>query len=364
MKKGKLIFVILLLAVVLAGAGYVFTRPKKVEVIEDVRPVVIAEAPVVGDIITFTTLIGTIEPENVVNVLPKMNGEVLSVNFALGERVEEGQVLCTIDSDALTALRIQVDSALVSMNDANTSAGRMQALYGTGGVSKQALEQAQSAAKGARLQYEAAKNSYDLQVKYTTVTAPISGIVESKNIEVHDIVSPSGPICVISGQEQNIVTFGASEKVMKNMSVGMEIAMEKYGTEYIGHISEISSMVDSSTGLYTIKAIVEDGNALTNGSKIKISAIMNQSYDIVTIPLDAVFYDKGNPFIYCYQDGRAVKVDFEGGIFDNQRMEVVSGVAAGDQVITSWSNELTDQAEVLLRGSEEQTTAISSESGN
>lgn len=364
MKKGKLIVIILLVAAVLAGVGFMMNRPEPEEaVVEDVRPVVTAEDPIVKDIITYTTLIGTIEPQNVVNVLPKMNGEALEVHFAVGDRVEEGQVLINIHSDALTALKIQVDGALVTMNDANTALSRTQALYSTGSVSQQALEQAQSAARGAKLQYDAAKNSYDLQVGYTTVTAPISGVIESKSVDVHDMVSPAAPICVISGQEQNTVVFGASEKVMKNMSVGMEISLEKMGTEYKGNITEIGSMVNPATGLYSIKAIVEDGDALTNGSKVKVSAVMNQSQQVITIPLDSVFYNNGSPFVYCYSDGRALKIDFEGGIYDGERMEVISGITAEDQVITSWSNELTDQAEVLLRTSE-QPTETSSESGN
>ena len=109
-----------------------------------------------------------------VTVTPKMSGEALEVLFEAGEYVQEGQILCRIDSDALTALKIQVDSAQVSMNDANTNLQRMQVLFAGGTISQQQLEQSQSAATGARLQYEAAKNQYDLQLKYTTVTAPIS----------------------------------------------------------------------------------------------------------------------------------------------------------------------------------------------
>ena len=63
---------------------------------------------------------------------------------------------------------------------------------------------------------------------------------------------------------------------------------------------------------------------------------------------DAVNYDNGKAFVYCYDNGAAKKVMIEAGIYDAQTMEVKSGLTAGDQVITTWSNELVDGQEVLI----------------
>ena len=77
-------------------AAYLIFGKKKETVIEEVRPVVMTETPAVDDITLYTDLIGTIEPAEVVTVYPKMSGEVLEVNFSVGETVTAGQVLCKI----------------------------------------------------------------------------------------------------------------------------------------------------------------------------------------------------------------------------------------------------------------------------
>ena len=70
---------------------------------------------------------------------------------------------------------------------------------------------------------------------------------------------------------------------------------------------------------------------------------------IQAVPLAAIHYDAGAPYVYCYQDGTAVRTDVEAGIHDEERMEILGGLTAESQVITSWSNELVDGAEVLVK---------------
>lgn len=348
MKKGVKIMIGLVVVGLAAGGLYAKFGIKKTVEEEDVRPAVTAQQPQMGDITLYTNVIGTIEPSETVSVAPKMSGEVLEVLFEAGQYVEAGQPLCRIDSDALTALRIQVDSAQVAMNDANNSLQRMQALFAGGTISQQAFEQAQSAATGARLQYEAAKNQYDLQVKYTTVTAPISGVIESRGIDPHDMISPATAVCVISAKDQIMVKFSVPERVMKNLQTGMPVSLDKYGTEYDGSITEIASIVDSGSGLYQVKASIANGESLTTGSRVKVNVMKDKVENVLKIPLGAVSYDEGNPFVYTYKDGKANRIDIDSGIYDTEEMEVKSGLSTEDQVIVTWSNELTDGVEVLF----------------
>lgn len=71
----------------------------------------------------------------------------------------------------------------------------------------------------------------------------------------------------------------------------------------------------------------------------------------MTIPVDAVSYDGGVPFVFCYEDGIAKKTEIESGIYDARIMEVTAGLTENSAVITSWSNELQDGAEVLTEES-------------
>ena len=336
--------------VLLVAAGIVvrIAGGNKKEEEYETRPTVAVENPKTGDITLYTDLTGTIEPISKAVVQPKIGGELLEVNFQAGDQVEAGQVLCKIDSDALTALQLQMQSASVAADNAARELARIQPLYASGYISQQQFDQAQSSATSAQLAYESAKNQYDLQVEYTTVTAPISGVIESRNVEPHDHIGTDTKICVISGGDQLQVKFGVTEKILRNMKVNDPVQVEKNGTDYEVNVTEIGSMVNSATGLYDAKAFVNNAESLTSGTKVKLTVVMDQVKDVLTVPVDAVNYDNGKAFVYCYDNGAAKKVMIEAGIYDAQTMEVKSGLTAGDQVITTWSNELVDGQEVLI----------------
>ena len=335
--------------VLLVAAGFVFklVSGKEEAPQYETRPTVAVQTPVTGDITLYTELTGTVEPVSRASVMPKISGEILEVNFQAGDTVQAGQVLCKIDSDALRTMELQMQSASVAADTAARELARLQPLFDGGFVSQQQFQQAQDAATSARLAYETAKTQYDLQMEYTTVTAPIGGVIESRGIELHDHVSPSAPICVISGGDQLEVNFGVTEKVMKNMNVGDALTVEKNGSTYEGNLTEIGAMVNAS-GLYDAKAAVSQGASLTNGAKVKLTVVMDRAEGAMTVPVDAVNYDNGNAFVYCYEDGTAKKTMVEAGIYDSQNMEIISGLEADSQVIVTWSNELVDGQQVLL----------------
>ena len=156
-------------------------------------------------------------------------------------------------------------------------------------------------------------------------------MIESRNVEPHDHIGTDTKICVISGGDQLQVKFGVTEKILRNMKVNDPVQVEKNGTDYEGNVTEIGSMVNSATGLYDAKAFVNNAESLTSGTKVKLTVVMDQVKDVLTVPVDAVNYDNGKAFVYCYDNGAAKKVMIEAGIYDAQTMEVKSGLTAGDQ---------------------------------
>lgn len=351
MKSNKKILAAVIVIVVVAVFLFFRLRPEEEDEYET-RPTVEVQTPQQGSITLYTDLTGQLEPLSKAHIMPKMGGEVLEVYVQAGDRVEEGAVICRIDSDALTSLKLQVDAAAVAHRNAQNTLRRISALYAAGDVSTESMEQAQDAEESARISLESAQTQYDLQLEYTTVLAPISGVVESRSVEPHDHVDTETEVCVISGSDELEVDFGITEKILKNMSVGDAIQIEKNGTQYDGRVTEIGTMVNSSTGLYNVKATVPDSSGLTMGSRVKLTVVLDRAENVLTVPVDAVSYDNGTPFVYCYKDGIARKTVIESGIYDSENMEVKSGLEKDSQVIITWSNELVDQAEVLIAGQE------------
>ncbi len=313
---------------------------------EALIPVVNVENPQMGSIELYRSLVGKVEPSDVVYIYPKAAGEITDVFVKAGDMVQEGQPICKIDTKQVEAARLQMESAQQAMNDANTNLGRQQALFAAGDIASVAFEQAQTQAKNAQIAYDSAKLNYDYQVEFANVTAPISGKVETCNIEVHDNVASQVLLAVISGEGSKSITFSVPEKVVAELHVGDPISVDKNGTDYQGTINEVSSMIDDSTGLFKVKASVENGDALPTGSTTKLSVISDRADNVLTIPVDAVYYSGGDAYVYTYDNGTVHYVPVEVGLYDSKKAQILSGINASDEVITTWSSELYEGSQV------------------
>lgn len=314
--------------------------------------VVRAEEPETGSIYLTTELTGTVEPDDVVHVYAKASGDITAVNVKAGDTVTKGQVLFTIDTEQVANEKNSVDSAQVNLQEAQSDLARMQILYDGGDLSEQEYEQYTNAVKTAQLQYNSAKTSYDQQVSYSSVTAPISGKVESCSAEVYDRASTNGELCVISGEGEKKVTFYVTQRMLENLAVGDSLTVEKSGNAYNAVIDEVNTMVDDSTGMFKVEAQLTDtDNNAATGSTVKLTVTTGKAENVMTIPVDAVYYSGGKAYVYLYEDGKAKKASIEVGINDDDYVEVTDGLSADDLVVSTWSNNLYEGADIQLSGS-------------
>lgn len=354
MKKfGKVIIGVLAVGA-LAALVYVRVNKKEppMEVVPD--PTVQIQNPQKGTIELSTGLTGTVEPSDVVYVIPKGAGEVLEVYVSMGQTVEKGQALLKIDNKQLDAAKISLDSAKISLDDAQTSLNRMKVLYDSGDIAAQAYEQTVKGVELARLQYDSAKLNYDTQLENSTVTAPIGGLLEQFDVEVHDMISGGNYVAVISGEGSRSVTFSVTERVMKGLTVGNSLTVEKNGVDYTGLITEISTMVDPATGLFKVKASLEGAEGLASGTMVKLYVTAQKAEDVLTVPVDCVNYSNGEAYVFTYDQakGTARRIPVEEGLIDSEKIEIKSGLTYDDQVIITWTKEIYEGAPVRLAGEE------------
>lgn len=353
-KYGKIIAIILIALVVVTAAviGVRFIINSNHETV-DSRPVVRVAAPETRTVEVYTEQIGTVQPAESVNVLAMLAGEILEVNFNAGDKVKKGDVLLVINSDSLKSLEIQMNSAKIQNEDAQTALERTKVLFETGAVSQSALEQAQSGAEKAQLAYDAAKNQYDVQKKYSTITAPVSGTVEYKNAEVHSFAAQGSPVAVISGEGKTSVVFGVSEDSMKTVKPGDQVYVYKQGYEGYGNITEINTMIGQN-GLFNVKAELDDPDGLTTNARVIVNILKNRAENAMTIPLSAVYHDGGESFVYVLKDDNTIaKTVFTSGIDDGEYIVVEDGLTKADNVVYTWSRELYNGAEVTVNFDEQ-----------
>ena len=390
--RGLLVLCALALA---GGAAYRLTRPE--EAVETTPlPTVSVTRPEIASIGIETSLIGQMVPGDLYYVTPKAAGEIREIYVEQGDFVEEGDPICEIDNQKqIDAAKISLDSAQVSVDTyqdsvatAKTNLDRMAALLNTGDISSQTYEQTKAAydqavagLEGAKLQLEAAQLQYDTQVEYATVTAPVSGKIESESMEINALAAQSTQLCVISGDSAKKVQFGVTDRLLPAFSLGETIRVEKQGETYEGTISSISTMISAASGLYPLEATVADNGAIPAGASVKVYFTSEKAENVLTVPTDAVYYDGGKNYVYTVSEiskeelsgtesgtvatvmegntpAEVHKIEVETGLSDGERTEIRSGISQEDTVILTWTNQLYEgaQVQVLSAGAESEAS--------
>ena len=223
--------------------------------------------------------------------------------------------------------------------------GKRTAALGVDSAAAQ-VNSAKVGAAGAKVGIDSAEYQLDMY----TLTAPIDGVIEAVNVKEHDFASPQSPAFVISNKNTMTVTFGVSEGIRGTLRVGQKIQVDRNGKLYDAVITEIGSMVDQTTGLFMIKSCVNTpDDSLLTGSSVKVTAETYSQTNALLIPYDAVYYDNSQPYVYVAENGMAKRKDVETGIFDMDTITVLSGLSTEDTLITSWSANLREGAEVSVQ---------------
>ena len=202
-------------------------------------------------------------------------------------------------------------------------------------------------------QVDLAKISYDNAVKALNeakVYAPVSGVVSAKNVAVRDMVSPGAPAYVIDQDSAApMISFNLSEDGANALTVGSPVTVSYNGQDYPAQITELSNAANPQTGLYAAKAQTEEPLGTSrSGGVVKVKASTAKAENALLLPLELLEYDENQPYVYLFRDGVAVRADVVTGISSAEEVVILSGITAGDQIITTWHPDLRDGAAVAL----------------
>ena len=359
--------------VVLGFAGLVATRMMKPQ--EEMQtkglPAVTLTTATEGSIEQTTALMGTVQPSDTYYITPKVAGELVEIYVQNGQSVKEGAPIAKIDNQKqIDAAKSQMEAANASVQAASQQAAtaqdavnRMTPLYESGDISVQSYNQTANSAKAAASQVDAAKAqaasaklNYETQVEFATVTAPAAGVVQNQNMTLHGMVSQSSQLCVITGTGAKVVKFNVTEDVLQNLTMGQTVTVEKNGTSYSGTITKLTKLVDPQSGLFPVEATLSGAGALSDGSSTKLSLVAAKADHALLVPVDAVYYSGGNPYVYTYENGLVKRVFITTGISDDQYYEVTDGLDGTEQIVNSWTDDIYDGAEVRIVDADGQTT--------
>lgn len=272
------------------------------------------------------------------------------------ESIEEGQEKLN-DTLSDTYKNLEQTEAIKNMTEASLNIDTTPVQDASKKTAALGVDSAAATVNSAKVGAEGAKvaiDSAEYQLDMYTLTAPIDGVIEAVNVKEHDFATPNGPAFVISNKNTMTVTFNVSEGIRNTLRVGQKIQVDRNGKQYDATITEIGTMIDQNTGLFAVKSCVSTpDDSLLTGSSVKVIADTYSQNEALLIPYDAVYYDDSQPYVYVAEGGMARRRDVETGIFDAETITVLSGLSEEDVLITSWSANLRDGAEISVQSGED-----------
>ncbi len=303
-------------------------------------------------------LAGRTVASEISQVRPQVNGVVIEQLFKEGTQVSKGQTLYKIDSslyrDGVDEAAGNLALAKATVNSTRLQAERYKELIKVNGVSQQELDNAQSAyeqAKATVAVNEAVLKTARTNLRYTQVSAPISGRIGRSSITRGALVTSAqtDPLATIqkldpmyvdltqSSDEYMALRKQLTENGIKPTELSVRLKLEN-GTAYAeqGTFKFSDVAVDEATGSVTLRAAFPNpNNALLPGLYVRAELGTGTRPNSVLIPQGALFRDaEGNPLVWIVgKDNKAEQRKITLGDAIDNRWLVTSGLKAGDQVI-------------------------------
>jgi len=280
-------------------------------------------------------------------VVAKTSGVALDVLVKEGDAVRAGQVLVRIDPDRARLNLAQID-AQVKKLEANYR--RASELVKQQMVSVGDHDQLRYDLENARATWRLAQ----LELSYTNVTAPISGVIASRSIKPGNFVQINTPIIRIVDNSRLEATLNVPERDLTTLREGLPVRMQVdalSGRQFEGVVDRIAPVVDSGSGTFRVVCAFDpDDGALQPGMFARISIDYDSRAAALAIPRAALLEDEGEPAVYVVRDGKAVRTGITTGYVDGAFVEVRGGLAEGDRVVTAGKVALRDGSAVQVIG--------------
>ena len=340
---------------------------------------------------------GTLESEAQADIVPEANGVVTRILAEEGDTVRKGQVLAVIANPSLDA---NAERADLELDRARLAAEEARRLHGSGAISDTELRDAETAFRTAKASYEEAARSRG----FTRVESPISGTVAVRDVRLGEVAGANRAFQVVDLDRLRVVVQ-LPEKDLPRVREGQPVLLTgAYDEDQTaqGHVQRVSPVVDAATGTVRVTIAVDPGEeALRPGQFVKARVEVDRHENVATIPRRALVWDDGEPIAWriieapvpeapegeeeseeeAEEDGgflaglfggekgeegaaeepekdpwegiprRGVeKARLEIGYVDTERVEVVEGLALGEQVVTAGNANLRAETLVKLEG--------------
>lgn len=292
-------------------------------------------------------------------------GYVTKVHVTVGQRVNAGQTLVSINNSDLLAKKAQVDASILQAtagyNNAKKDYDRFSNLFKQQSASQKELDDMTARYEMAKAGLEGAKqmrNEVLAQFNYSNITAPFSGVVTNTFVKEGDMANPGMPLVSVEGASKLQVTAMVSENDINAIKKGMpvKVLVKSSNKNLTGKVSELSTSATNTGGQYLVKIDLDKtDSSILSGMFVNVQfPVENQANttanDMLLIPLTALVKQGQLTGVYTIGTENVAILRWLriGKTFGNQ-VEVLSGLAANEQYIVSAQGKLFNGAKVSVQ---------------
>lgn len=277
------------------------------------------------------SLSGSIEANEQVEIRSEVSGIAENIYFTEGAKVTKGQVLVKIND---VELRAQAGAAKTRQNLASENERRAKLLLQKEAISQEEYDIASADFKTAQAQTQL----INAQIAKTSIRAPFSGTIGLRNISPGTYVTPTTLIANLVNSNQLKITFSIPEKYASQMKLDSKISFTVAGTteNFEAKIYAIEPAVDVATRTLRVRALAQNTQGkLLPGTFANVALPLQKIKDAYVIPTEAIVPIQGGKKVFVSKNGQAQEVMVQTGTRTDKDIVVLTGLKAGDTVLTT-----------------------------
>lgn len=311
---------------------------------EEAPAATVASAPA-GETLTVTAsprvaylnATGVVRPIADATLSTKLMGSVTEVLVQEGDGVRRNQPLLRIDARELGARREQVEASLASaeavLAEAELHVQRMRALYEEEAAPRAQLDAAETGYTRALAGVAAARASaaeLAAVTSYAVIRAPFDGVVVRRMVDPGSFAVPGAPLLTVQDARSLRVSVSASPDAVHALKQGARVTAVVEGTAVP---ASIEGVVPGAAGLFTINAIVDNGNGALPGTGAAELALPHGMRTSIVVPIQAIRRQGDLTGVYLRRGDTVLTRWVRLGPVSGDSVEVVSGLEDGDAIV-------------------------------
>lgn len=315
----------------LAAADKIMNTGSKTKKILNINATIIKPQVLTEDI----PIIGSLIPDEEVDLSFETSGKIIEINFEEGTTVKKGQLLAKVNDRPLQA---QLQRLVSQLKLAEDRVFRQDALLKRDAVSKEAYEQVKTELAILNADIE----SVEAQIEQTELRAPFDGVIGLRQVSVGTYASPTTVVAKLTKISPLKVEFAVSERYARDIKVGTNLTFTLEGSlnKYQAQVYARESSLDLNTHTLTVRALYPNPMGIMPGRYAAITLRKQEFQDALAVPSQAIVPEMGKDKVFLYKNGKAEPVEITTGIRTESMVQAVKGLAEGDTVIISGTQQL------------------------